>query len=91
MTREFVQVRPANGFLIHAVDANQEGSGRMFQYSMTRPICGKVQVRDAQRLPNLLFQKNAERLRKPFTGTMLQTTTKPVCLKCAERVAQISG
>lgn len=100
MTKEFVQVRPDNGYLIHAVPASAEaltiGNSDIQRWSKHGTICHKIQTLDAQRYPNLSFQFDREKLKQleyvrlPFTATMLQTADKPICITCAKRVAWAS-
>lgn len=87
MKREFVQVRPNNGFLIHAVPADTKCVGFKGWFSAVRPICGKIRNMNAQRFYSLPFlsHKGAQ---VPFTADTLRTADKAICIKCATRVAQ---
>lgn len=98
MTKEFVQVRPDNGYLIHAVPASAEPMyHNQPRWSRHGAICGKIMTRDARRLPSLAFMFDLEKMRQgefvrlPFTATMLQTADKAICITCAKRVAWASS
>lgn len=93
MTREFVQVRPDNGYLIHAVPADSEAyhtASNRPRWSKKGVLCRKIQGRDAQRFPNLTFLLNQEGERMPFDAFLLNITDRPVCKTCAQRVAWAS-
>lgn len=91
MRQDFVQVKPDNGYLIHAVRADapdMEDFGRFsYRWSKHGPICRKIQVRDAQRLPNLSFQFDENRNKKPFDEAfVLETSETKLCKYCTARV-----
>jgi len=86
---EFVQVRPDNGYLIHAVSADAEAfhtASNQPRWSMKGVLCRKIQGRDAQRFPNLTFLlRDGERI--PFTQEELQRAgMPPFCTTCSDRV-----
>lgn len=96
MTKEFVQVRPDNGYLIHAVPASAEAI-EMFngkpRWSRHGTICHKIQTRDAQRLPSLSFQFDREKwtlgeyVRLPFDQAFILSDDAPAfCKTCSQRV-----
>jgi len=100
VTKEFIQVRPGNGYLIHAVPADAErldlGAFKAFWVN-GRVLCGKIKTYDAQRMPNLKIQFDrtvplygAKPL--PFTLEELRREDMPpFCTKCSDRVMQASG
>lgn len=99
MSQEFVQVRPDNGYLIHAVPASAkavEMPNGIERWSRHGPICHKIQTRDAQRLPNLSFQFDREKLhqreyvRLPFDKALIDADEyvlpHKLCKTCKQRV-----
>lgn len=96
MTKEFVQVRPDNGYLIHAVPASAEaltiGNRDIQRWSKHGTICHKIQTLDAQRYPNLSFQfdreklKQCEYVRLPFDQAFILNDDVLKCKTCAQRV-----
>jgi hypothetical protein len=89
VTKEFVQVRPDNGYLIHAVPADSEAyhtASNQPRWSKKGVICRKIQGRDAQRFPSLTFRlRDGERI--PFTREELQRDDMPqFCTTCSDRV-----
>lgn len=99
MKREFIQVKPGNGYLIHAVPADVErlnlGTYKAF-WANGRVLCGGIKTLNAQRLPNLNIQFDrtvplygSQAL--PFTADMLLTADRPICITCAKRVAWVSS
>lgn len=89
MTREFVQVKPDNGYLIHAVPADAEAYQTSIgteRWSKKGVLCRKIQGRDAQRFPSLTFLRDKNGNKLPFTATMWNEAEVPVCKVCASRV-----
>lgn len=92
MKQIYLQARSDHGYLIHAINEKASRSGLHEQYINGRPICGKVAGRaNGFSTMRLVYPGWEDRIPEVFTAAMLQTADKPICVKCATRVAQAAS